>query len=155
MPETEKGVPEPLRLIARFVPPLPPLKVALAVMERVVSTVAVGVPALAPKVVVKVVAASPIVKVPNTNVPAVPAQEAPLEPMQFAPPPLLLMVVVPLELKVWLEATLIDPELATEVEPTVKALLPISKEPEVTVSSLVASTATPAVNVPVPLMVRL
>ena len=151
LPFFTKTFPEFFRLTV----PEPASNVALAVIDRAVSTVVVGL--VPPKVVVKVVAASPMVRVPKTNVPAVPAQEAPLEPMQLEPEAEDLIVVVPPAdwFKVWDDQTLIEPELVTEVEPTVKALLPMTRLPDLTLSSLVASTATPAVNVPVPLTLRL
>lgn len=39
--------------------------------------------------------------------------------------------------------------------PTVKAFEPIRSEPDLTLSSLLAVTATPAVKLPVPLILRL
>lgn len=89
------GVPEEVK---RIVEPLPASKVALAVMLKVESIVVVGL--VPPKVVVKVVALSPMVRLPNTKVPAVPAQEEPMEPKQFEPEAELKIVVVPLEFKV-------------------------------------------------------
>ena len=92
VPDLVNGVPEE---VMRKVEPVPALKVALAVMLNVASTVVVGV--VPPKVVVKVVAPSPMVKPPKTRVPAVPAQEAPVEPKQLEPEAEPNMVVVPPE----------------------------------------------------------
>lgn len=150
VPFTTSGVPELVRVVVA----LPAFKVALAVTVKTLSTVVVVVP---PKVVVKTVAASPMDKLPKTRVPAVPAQDAPFEPMQLEPEAELFMVVVPALpwLSVWPEATLTEPELALEVEPTVRAFEPTRSVPDLTLSSLAASIATPAVKLPVPLILRL
>lgn len=152
VPDLVKGVPEE---VMRRVEPVPALNVAEAVMFRTPSTVVVGV--VPPKVAVKVVAPSPMVSPPKTRVPAVPAQEAPVEPIQFVPEAEPKIVVVPAEpwFRVSPEATLIEPELATPVEPTVKALEPMMRLPSKTERLLSAVTATPAVKVPVPLISRL
>lgn len=148
----EIGVPEE---VSRMVEPVPAFNVALAVIVKVESMVVVGF--VPPKVVVKVVALSPMVSEPNTRVPAVPAQDAPLLPKQFEPEAEDLIVVVPplAWFRVWPDATLIEPELATPVEPTMSALLPMTSEPERTHKSLSVVTATPAAKFPVPLISKL
>lgn len=77
----------------RFTVPEPASNVAFAVMLKAVSTVVVGF--VPPNVVVKAVAASPMVREPNTKVPAVPAHEAPFEPRQLEPEAEPNIVVVP------------------------------------------------------------
>ena len=153
VPDLVNGVPEE---VIRKVEPVPAFNVADAVMFKTPSIVVVGV--VPPKVVVKAVEASPMVRLPNTTVPTVPPQDAPVvEPMQLAPEADPKIVVVPAAawLSVSPEATLIEPELATPVEPTIKALVPRYRLPSRTLSSLSAVMATPAVNVPVPLISRL
>ena len=139
----------------RFTVPDPAANVALSLILKILSTVVVGL--VPPKVVVKAVEPSPMVRPPKTRVPAVPAQEAPFEPMQLLPEAEDRMVVVPPEdwFKVWEEATLMFPELALAVLPTVRALEPRLKVPDLTFRSFLASTATPAVKLPVPLIFRL
>ena len=92
VPVFVKTVPFPVRLM---VEPVPPLSVALAATVSRVATVTVGL--VPPMVVVIAVEPSPMVRLPNVMVPAVPAQEDPLAPTQLVPEALERTVVVALE----------------------------------------------------------
>ena len=142
VPPKVNGVPVADRVIV----PLPASRVAFAVIFKVPAIVIAG--EVPPKVVVTVVEPSPIVRLKSERVPAVPAHEAPLEPMQFAPEAELNIVVVAEEdwVNDWLAATLILPESVLDVLPTVKLFPAIAKVPAVMVRLFFASAATPAVK---------
>jgi len=148
------GVPVPVKINSA----MPLLRVALVVTVNTVATVTV-VPLLplSPSTVEKVVEPLPMVRFPKVMVPEVPEQEAALAPIQLLPEVLESTGVVPPEdwVKVWDAATLIFPELALALLPTVKLLPAMAKVPPETTKSCLASTSNVALNVPVPLMVKL
>lgn len=141
-------LPALVKLPATFSVEAPAVNVALAKIDKVFATVIDGV--VPPNVVVNVVVPSPMVRPPRVIVPTVPTHDAPLEPIQFAPAALLNIVVVEPEVCVKLcpLATLILPELAAPVEPTVKVFAAMANVPAVTVRFSSATIAAWAVYVP-------